>query len=104
LKLIPSLESSRLNHKTIEAYDARATIEQKNNTTVYTIIYPKLQRSLAIEFNTSFPHTIEGWVEQSLGKGAAFTSTAKRIHTERRQYWRENDNASTKYRAPFKLD
>jgi hypothetical protein len=85
LKLIPSLESSRLNHKTIEAYDARATIEQKNNTTVYTIIYPKLQRSLAIEFNTSFPHTIEGWVEQSLGKGAAFTSTAKRIHTERRQ-------------------
>ena len=104
LKLIPSLESSRLNHKTIEAYDATATIEQKNNTTVYTITYPKLQRTLAIEFNSSFPHTIEGWVEQVLGKGAAFTSTAKRIHTERRQYWRENDNTSTKYRAPFKLD
>ena len=104
LKLIPSLESSRLNHKTIEAYDATATIEQKNNTTVYTITYPKLQRTLAIEFNSSFPHTIEGWVEQVLGKGAAFTSTAKRIHTERRQYWRENDNASTQYRAPFKLD
>jgi len=104
LKLVPSLESSRLNHKTIEAYDATASIEQKNNTTIYTITYPKLQRSLAIEFSTSFPHTIEGWEEQSLGKGAAFTSTAKRIHTERRQYWRENDNTSTKYRAPFKLD
>ena len=104
LKLVSSLETSRLNHKKIEAYDAIATIEQKKNTTVYTINYPKLERSLAIEFNSSFPHTIEGWVEQTRGKGAAFTSTAKRIHTERRQYWRENDNASTKYRAPFKLD
>ena len=104
LKLVSSLETSRLNHKKIEAYDAIATIEQKKNTTVYTINYPKLERSLAIEFNSSFPHTIEGWVEQTLGKGAAFTSTAKRIHTERRQYWRENDNASTKYRAPFKID
>ncbi len=104
LKLVSSLETSRLNHKKIEAYDAIATIEQKKNTTVYTINYPKLERSLAIEFNSSFPHTIEGWVEQTRGKGAAFTSTAKRIHTERRQYWIENDNASTKYRAPFKLD
>ena len=104
LKLVSSLETSRLNHKKIEAYDAIATIEQKKNTTVYTINYPKLERSLAIEFNSSFPHTIEGWVEQTRGKGAAFTSTAKRIHTERRQYWIENDNASTKYRAPFKID
>ena len=104
LKLVSSLETSRLNHKKIEAYDAIATIEQKKNTTVYTINYPKLERSLAIEFNSFFPHTIEGWVEQTRGKGAAFTSTAKRIHTERRQYWRENDNASTKYRAPFKID
>ena len=104
LKLVSSLETSRLNHKKIEAYDAIATIEQKKNTTVYTINYPKLERSLAIEFNSSFPHTIEGWVEQSLGKGTTFTSTAKRVHTERRQYWRENDNTSTQYRAPFKLD
>ena len=103
IKLIPSLESSRLNHKTITVYDARATIEQKENTTIYKITYPQLKRSLAIEFNTAFPHTIEGWVEKSIGKRDAFTSTSKRIHTERRQYWRENNNADTQYRAPFKL-
>lgn len=101
IKLISSLESSRLNHKNIEAYDAIASLEQKENTTIYTINYPELKRSLSIEFKNTFPHIIEGWVEYSITKG---TSTAKRIHTERRQYWKENNNASEKYRAPFKLN
>ena len=59
---------------------------------------------LSIKFLTSFPHTIEGWVEQTIKNGKEFNSTAKRIHTERRKYWNENKNASEKLRNPFKLD
>ncbi|MDO7591817.1 MAG: septum formation inhibitor Maf [Flavobacteriaceae bacterium] len=104
IKLVPSLESSRLNHEEIRAHQALAEMNQKEKTTVYTITYHELKRSIAIEFNTAFPHSIEGWVEKNIGKGAAYVSTAKKIHTERRQYWRENNNASKQYRVPFKID
>lgn len=104
LKLIPSLESSRMNHKKIEAYPANASLEVKEKYTIYTVAYPLLKRYLSIKFLTAFPHTIEGWVEQTVKNGKESTSTAKRIHTERRRYWNENDNASEKLRIPFKLD
>ena len=104
LMLIPSLESSRMNHEKIEAYRANAFIEINEKYTIYTIAYPLLKRYLAIKFLNDFPHTIEGWVEQTIKNGKELTSTAKRIHTERRQYWNENNNASEKFRVPFKLD
>ena len=104
LMLIPSLESSRMNHKKIEACKANASIEINEKYTIYTIAYPLLKRYLAIKFLNDFPHTIEGWVEQTIKNGKELTSTAKRIHTERRQYWNENNNASEKFRIPFKLD
>ena len=104
LMMIPSLESSRMNHKKIEAYPANASVEVNEKYTIYTIAYPLLKRYLSIKFLTAFPHTIEGWVEQTIKNGKEFTSTAKRIHTERRKYWNENNNASEKLRIPFKLD
>tara|TARA_B100000767_G_C19775475_1_gene542303 strand:- start:454 stop:1320 length:867 start_codon:yes stop_codon:yes gene_type:complete len=104
INLVPSLESASLNHKEIKSYKATAKIKQKTKTTVYTLTYPKLKRSIAIEFNTSFPHTIEGWIEKNIGEKDESISSAKRIHTDRRTYWKENNNASKQYRAPFKID
>ena len=104
LMLIPSLESSRMNHEKIEAYRANSSIEINEKHTIYTIAYPLLKRYLAIKFLNDFPRTIEGWVQQTIKNGKELTSTAKRIHTERRQYWNENNNASEKFRIPFKLD
>ena len=104
LMLIPSLESNRMNHKKIEAYPANASVEVKEKYTIYWIAYPLLKRYLSIKFLTDFPHTIEGWVEQTIKNGKESTSTAKRIHTERRRYWNENNNPSEILRIPFKLD
>jgi hypothetical protein len=104
LKLIPSLEMLRLDHKEIKTYDAITSLNKKGKTSIYTITYPSLKRSLSIEFSNSFPHAIEGWEEKYTGKGDSFVTTAKKIHTERRQYWRENNNASKKLRTPFKID
>ncbi len=104
IKLVLSLESIRLSHKPIQVYDASASIEKNEKTSVYTIKYPTLDRSLSIEFQNAFPYTIEGWVETFNSRGKIYTSTATRIHTERRKYWQENDNASQRYRIPFKIN
>jgi hypothetical protein len=98
--LLPSLEIIRLNHIEAKAVKATASLEGGN----YTLYIPSLQRSLSIHFDQNFPYTIEGWEEKYDHKEEQYTSTAKRIHTERRQYWQENNTASTRFRAPFKLD
>ena len=98
--LLPSLEIIRLNHIEPKAVKATASLQAGN----YTLYIPSLQRSLSIQFDPNFPYTIEGWEEKYDHKGEQYTSTAKRIHTERRQYWQENNNASVRFRAPFKLD
>ena len=98
--LLPSLEIIRLNH--IEPKAVKATASLQAGT--YTLYIPSLQRSLSIQFDPNFPYTIEGWEEKYDHKGEQYTSTAKRIHTERRQYWQENNYASVRFRAPFKLD
>lgn len=98
--LLPSLEIIRLNHIEPKAVKATASLQAGN----YTLYIPSLQRSLSIQFDPNFPYTIEGWEEKYDQKSEQYTSTAKRIHTERRQYWQENNNASVRFRAPFKLD
>lgn len=98
--LLPSLEIIRLNHIEPKAVKATASLQAGN----YTLYIPSLQRSLSIQFDPNFPYTIEGWEEKYDHKGEQYTSTAKRIHTERRQYWQENNNASVRFRVPFKLD
>ena len=98
--LLPSLEIIRLNHIEPKAVKATASLQAGN----YTLYIPSLQRSLNIQFDPNFPYTIEGWEEKYDQKGEQYTSTAKRIYTERRQYWQENNNASVRFRVPFKLD
>ncbi|MEL0226233.1 MAG: septum formation inhibitor Maf [Flavobacteriaceae bacterium] len=98
--LLPSLEIIRLNHIEPKAVKATASLQAGN----YTLYIPSLQRSLSIQFDPNFPYTIEGWEEKYDYKAEQYASTAKRIHTERRQYWQENNNASVRFRAPFKLD
>ena len=98
--LFPSLEIIRLNHIEAKAVKATASLQAGS----YSLYIPSLQRSLNIRFDQNFPYTIEGWEEKYNHKGEQYTSTAKRIHTERRQYWQENNNASMRFRAPFKLD
>lgn len=100
IKLFPALENIRLNHITSKAMDAVATLGSGK----YQLDYPSIDRRLIIYFSPTFPFTIEGWEETYRTKGENFTSTAKRIHTERRKYWQENDTSSTSLRTPFKLD
>lgn len=98
-KLLPALEFLRMNHLPLQPVDTEAALTEG----VYTLKMPSLGRQLRIFFQKFFPHKIEGWEETFPAKGETHTTTAKRIRTERRQYWKENNSAAEALRIPFKL-
>lgn len=107
IKMIPSLEYSRLGHKELKVYDAVASVKENGSTKTYTLEYPKLQRTLSIEFNSAFPYEIEGWSEShksGFGRNAKIlTSTAKKIKSIKSAYWGKNSNADLALRKELGL-
>ncbi|NAS29981.1 septum formation inhibitor Maf [Flavobacteriaceae bacterium R38] len=107
IKMIPSLEYSRLGHKELKIYDAVASVKENENTKTYTLEYPELQRTLSIEFNSVFPYEIEGWSEShksGFGSNAkVLTSTAKKIKSIKSAYWGKNSNADLALRKELGL-
>lgn len=103
ISIIPSLEFTRLKHKTIAAYKAFANL---NNGT-YTLNYPELNRSLKINFNTAFPFEILGWEETTTsGFGASaktLTTKATKLETIKSAYWNKNNNVDESLRTTLKL-
>jgi len=97
LKMIPSLEYIRLKHKELKAYNAITSLNTKDNLNYYKIKYPELKRTVIIAFTTDFPYTIESWTETSKSgygaKAKTLTSTATKIKTLKRPYWKENSNS-----------
>ncbi|GAA4977171.1 septum formation inhibitor Maf [Algibacter aquimarinus] len=96
LQIVPSLEYTRLRHKTIKAYKATATL----NTGVYTINYPSLNRTLTIHFNSNFPHDILSW-EETIGNQ---TTKATKLKTIKSPYWNKNSNKDQVLRDTLQLN
>ncbi|TPN89276.1 septum formation inhibitor Maf [Aquimarina algicola] len=96
LNIIPSFEFTRLRHKPIKAYKAKASIVKEEETSTYTINYPELKRTLNITFNNTFPHEIEGWTESfvsGFGSNAKeLTTKATKIKRIKSSYWNKNSN------------
>ncbi len=96
IKIIPSFEYSRLRHKEIKAYTAKTTSQKQDKTTIYTISYPELNRSVSITYNTVFPHEIESWTEtfkSGFGPNAKeLTTKATKIKRIKSAYWGKNSN------------
>lgn len=96
LKIIPSLEYTRMAHKELKAQKANAILTQVGDLSTYTITYPELERTLVITFTTSFPHVIENWSDSFKSgfgsKAKIMTSTATKLKTIKSPYWRKNSN------------
>jgi hypothetical protein len=103
IAIIPSIEFSRLRHKTIKAYNAIASIDNGS----YVVNYPELNRTLKINFNTAFPYDILGWEETTIsGFGASaktLTTKATKLESIKSAYWSKNHNADESLRETLKL-
>ncbi len=96
INVIPSFEYTRLRHKKTKAYAAKATLEKQANTSTYTLMYPELNRTLSITFNSKFPYEIENWTEtfkSGFGPNAKeLTTKATKIKRIKSPYWSKNGN------------
>lgn len=103
ISMIPSLEYTRLKHKSITAYDAYAQLEDS----LYSLTYPDLNRTFKFKFNTEFPYDILGWEETVVsGYGAnaeILTTKATKLESVKSAYWQKNSKADEFLRARLKL-
>jgi len=96
IKVMPSLEFIRLNHKKIKAYNASAELKPGN----YTVNFPDLYRKLSINFNSEFPYDILSW-EETVND---FTTSATKLKTIKSSYWNKNYNKHEVLRKTLQLD
>ena len=105
--MIPSLEYIRTAHIDAKAYQAEASLEEDSDLSAYTIHYPELGRTLAISFETAFPHTIAGWTETARsGYGAGARELTSKASLKKRikgPYWRQNSNSDSNLRDSLGL-
>lgn len=96
LKMIPSLEYTRLRHVELKAYNVKAELSTKGGVSSYTLVYPDLERSLSINFTSEFPYAIESWSEDFKSgfgpKAKIMTTKATRLKSLKTAYWGQNGN------------
>ena len=96
IKIIPSLEYTRLNHKPLKAYNAFA----ENKPGQYTLKIKDLDRQLTIKYNPSFPYIIQSWEETQNGN----TTKATKIKTLQSDYWNKKSNSDLELRQTLGLE
>ena len=107
IMLIPSFEYIRLRHKDTQAYPANTNLKQGDSLSMYSIMYPELERELVIYFKSTFPYEIEKWEETNGTQPADSTrlkTTAhkmKRIHID---YWNKNKTTDAGLRDTLQLN
>lgn len=96
IKIIPSLEYTRLNHTPLKAYNAFA----ENKPGQYTLKIKDLDRQLTIKYNPSFPYTIQSW-EETQNRN---TTKATKIKTLQSDYWNKKSNSDLELRQTLGLE
>ncbi|GAB5519054.1 MAG: hypothetical protein RhofKO_13050 [Rhodothermales bacterium] len=102
LNVVPGTLAQRLSHAAVQPYRAEATLAPHPNADslqVYTLVYPDLDRTLAIHFTADFPHIIEAWTDTHRG----LTTTATRKERMMLDYWSHNKNADLPLRKELGL-
>ncbi|AXG70640.1 hypothetical protein KORDIASMS9_02881 [Kordia sp. SMS9] len=106
-QIVPAFETIHMKHIPLKAYEAAATLNAAGETYTYTLIYPKLNRKLAIHFNKSFPYDILGWTEtttRGYGDSAkSLTTKATRIKQLKSAYWSKNSVKDSILRKKLEL-
>jgi hypothetical protein len=104
LQMVPGTQFLRLSHADTRAYEATASLESTSDSLrTYTVEYPELDRTLAIEFRADFPYEIEGWTEtypSGFGPDAEMLTTKATRHKRTMQpYWKQNSTSDESLRS-----
>ncbi len=114
INLIPGLLWQRLSHTSIGKEDAVLNLSKADTFLVkdsgaqlYTIHYPRAQRTLQIYFQSAFPHQILGWQESypdGFGNNKKMLTTKavlkKKVWLD---YWKHNALADSTYLDSLQL-
>lgn len=98
---VPGTLYTRFTHKPVEAVDAIGTLKQKNKEQIYSVTYPKLNRTLTIHFKEAFPHIITKWSETDSGGTTTAILKDRIMHSE---YWSHNKPKHAVERKRLGLD
>ena len=93
ITIIPGLYYTRLEQHKYKTEKAIAKLKIDNNQFIYSLTYPERKRTLAITFNTLFPHEIVKWEETYADKRAPnkrLTTTAVLNQSKNIDYWNYN--------------
>ncbi len=108
VELIPALHFLRFRHIPAQSFVATGELIEKETSSIYTLNYRDIRRTLKIEFESNFPYHILSW-EETYPSGfssnaALMTTSAQAIHTEMLPYWQLNSVADSIYRTQIGLD
>lgn len=108
MNMLPSTMYLRLSHLEPKALRAVASLSDNGRLMSYSVQYPEIQRSISINFKSTFPYTIESWEEvyrDGFGSNAReLTTTATLISREMMDYWNKNSNADRYLRKELGLE
>lgn len=100
-EIIPGAIFTRFYHQPIAAVKANATLSASGDASTYKLIYPSLDRSLTIHFDTAFPHIIRKW-EETTKTGTTTATLNKRLMNI--PYWELHNPENAGKRKELGLD
>lgn len=101
VQVIPGAIFTRYDHKPILASTAKAVLKESGETSTYSLTYPSLKRTLAITFDTAFPHIIRKWTETT-SSGTTTATLKKRLMNV--PYWGMHDPEDAAKRKELGLE
>jgi hypothetical protein len=105
LEILPSSLYCRFKHVPFKPANAVASIVAgAGKTSIYQIELPELKRTVVIEYNTAFPHEIQGWKESYPEGGKMMTTTATLKNVIQTDYWKKNKNEDDHWRGELGLE
>ncbi len=100
-EIIPGSIFTRFAHLEIVASTADATLVESGKSSIYTLTYPSLKRTLTITFDTAFPHIIRKWTETT-SSGTTTATLKKRLMNV--AYWGMHNPEDADKRKELGLD
>lgn len=106
-EMYPTMMYARLMHIPYRPYACEAKLSKKDNTVVYSLHYPELDRTVSITYETAHPHAIVSWSETYYdGFGTSrkkLTTTATKMKTVLTDYWNKHSVSDAAYRDSLNL-